>query len=121
MPIYNKLIRDHIPDIIGASGKRTVVSILSDEEYLLRLREKCQEELSEYTLAEMDQKRLEELADLLEVMYALARSAEHHQTSWKQFVERRQKSVGLLRKSCFCTQWRIEFGRLVGGIPCESA
>ncbi|MBO8162086.1 MAG: nucleoside triphosphate pyrophosphohydrolase [Brevibacillus sp.] len=73
MPIYNKLIRDRIPEIIAASGKRYATSVLSDDEYLVKLREKCREELNEYNSAQSDQERLEELADLLEVVYALAR------------------------------------------------
>ncbi|WP_029099846.1 nucleoside triphosphate pyrophosphohydrolase [Brevibacillus thermoruber] len=73
MPIYNKLIRDRIPEIIAATGKRYTTSVLSDDEYLVKLREKCQEELNEYNTAQSDQECLEELADLLEVVYALAR------------------------------------------------
>ncbi|MFY0545628.1 phosphoribosyl-ATP pyrophosphohydrolase [Brevibacillus sp. H7] len=72
MPLYNKLIRDRIPDIIEATGKRFTTSVLSDAEYLVKLREKCQEELNEYNAANTDQECLEELADLLEVIYALA-------------------------------------------------
>ena len=45
---YNKLVRDRIPEIIEASGKRCVYSTLSDEEYLARLDEKLNEELAEY-------------------------------------------------------------------------
>ena len=63
---YNKLVRDRIPEIIEASGKRCVCSTLSDEEYLAKLDEKLNEELAEY----QDSKSLEELADLLEVMQA---------------------------------------------------
>ncbi len=73
MPIYNKLIRDRIPEIIAESGKRYTISVLPDEEYMGKLREKCQEELNEYNRAQSDQECLEELADLLEVVYALAR------------------------------------------------
>ncbi|REK61725.1 MAG: phosphoribosyl-ATP pyrophosphohydrolase [Brevibacillus sp.] len=73
MPIYNKLIRDRIPEIIAATGKRYTTSVLSDDEYLVKLREKCQEELDEYNSAKSDRESLEELADVLEVVYALAR------------------------------------------------
>lgn len=66
--IHNKLVRDRIPEIIEASGKRCEWEVLSDEEYLARLDEKLQEELAEYQEA----KSLEELADLLEVLMAVA-------------------------------------------------
>ena len=65
---YNKLIRDRIPEIIEASGKRCVCSTLSDEEYLTRLDEKLNEELAEY----QESKSMEEIADLLEVIRAVA-------------------------------------------------
>ena len=65
---YNKLVRDRIPEIIEASGKRCVCATLSDEEYLAKLDEKLNEELGEY----QESKSMEELADLLEVIRAVA-------------------------------------------------
>ena len=65
---HNKLVRDRIPEIIEASGKTCVTKILSDEEYLNMLDTKLDEELAEY---HQDQ-NVEELADLLEVIYAAA-------------------------------------------------
>ena len=50
------------------SGKRPVYSFLTDEEYLTRLDEKLNEELAEY----QESKSMEELADLLEVIRAVA-------------------------------------------------
>ena len=65
---YHKLVRDRIPEIIEASCKRCVCSTLSDEEYLVKLDEKLNEELAEY----QESKSMEELADLLEVIRAVA-------------------------------------------------
>ena len=65
---HNKLVRNRIPEIIAASGKTCVTKILSDEEYLNMLDAKLDEELAEY---HQDQ-NVEELADLLEVIYAAA-------------------------------------------------
>ena len=65
---YHKLVRDRIPQIIEAGGKRCVWSVLSDEDYLALLDEKLNEELAEY----QESKSLEELADLLEVIRAVA-------------------------------------------------
>ena len=65
---YNKLVRDRIPEIIEASGKSCVTEILSHEAYLRLLDAKLDEELAEY---HSDQ-NIEELADLLEVIYAAA-------------------------------------------------
>lgn len=65
---YNKLIRDRIPEIIAKNGQTARVRVLTDEEYLAKLDEKLGEELAEY-LADGN---VEELADLLEVIYAAA-------------------------------------------------
>lgn len=72
MPTYNKLVRDKIPHIITSSGKECRTSILDPEEYKQELRTKLQEESEEYMSAGSDQEALEELADMLEVIRALA-------------------------------------------------
>jgi len=64
---YNKLVRDHIPEIIESSGKFCTTEILSAEDYLQMLDAKLDEELTEY---HKDQ-NIEELADLLEVIRAV--------------------------------------------------
>lgn len=66
--VYNKLVRDQIPEIIKRSGKTCLVKVLSDEEFLMMLDSKLDEELAEY---HKDQ-NIEELADLLEVIRTAA-------------------------------------------------
>lgn len=68
MKIYNKLVRDNIPQIIQNSGKTCKVSVLSDLEYLQYLNAKLQEEVEEF----LQSGEVEELADIAEVIYALA-------------------------------------------------
>ena len=70
MQTYNKLVRDKIPAIIAADHKICDTEILNDAEYIKMLDEKLIEELSEY----QESKEIEELADMLEVMYAIAKS-----------------------------------------------
>ncbi len=65
---YHKLVRDRIPEIIEQDGKTCTCSILNDEDYLKLLDEKLNEELAEY----QESKSMEELADLLEVIRAVA-------------------------------------------------
>lgn len=65
---YNKLVRDRIPEIIEASGKTCTTEILFLEDYLRMLDAKLDEELAEY---HKDQ-TVEELADLMEVIRAVA-------------------------------------------------
>ena len=65
--IYNKLIRDNIPEIIESKGKKASIEILNDTDYILKLNEKLQEELDEYK----SDNSVEELADLVEVVYGI--------------------------------------------------
>lgn len=68
MKIYNKLVRDKIPEIIAHdNGKTCVTRIMKDDEYLDSLNTKMQEELKEY----LDSGEVEELADLEEVLRAI--------------------------------------------------
>jgi len=66
--VYNKLVRDKIPEIIEKSGKKAVAEKLEEKTYIKMLEIKLSEELDEY-LASKD---IEELADLMEVIYALS-------------------------------------------------
>ncbi|MHA6533705.1 nucleoside triphosphate pyrophosphohydrolase [Paenibacillus sp. BAC0078] len=72
MPIYNKLVRDKIPEIIRSSGKNCSCLALEEETYIAELKKKLREEVDEYTRAANDEEGLEELADILEVVHALA-------------------------------------------------
>ena len=67
MKVYNKLVRDKIPEIIEADGKTCKTRILSNEEYIAALEVKLNEEVVEYQL----DKNLEEMADILEVLQAI--------------------------------------------------
>lgn len=63
-----KLVRDKIPQIIEASGETPITRILERDEYLACLEAKLDEEVREFH----ESKATEELADILEVVCALA-------------------------------------------------
>jgi len=65
---YNKAIRDKIPEIIRESGKKCNIQTLSDEKFIIEIEKKLSEEVTEY----QNDKNPEELADILEVIYAIA-------------------------------------------------
>ena len=73
MAVHNKLVRDNMRQIILDAGRKPIMRILNHEEYITELHKKSQEELNEYLMAETNEEALEELADLLEVMHALAK------------------------------------------------
>jgi predicted house-cleaning noncanonical NTP pyrophosphatase (MazG superfamily) len=65
---YNKLVRDNIPEIIESNGKRAKFRVLDIAEYLSFLEKKLDEEVAEFH----ESKSIEELADIVEVVKALA-------------------------------------------------
>lgn len=62
-----KLVRDKIPQIIKESGTTPIIQILSDEDYLVELDKKLDEEIAEYQA----DKSIEEMADVLEVLFTI--------------------------------------------------
>lgn len=66
--LYNKLVRDKIPQIIRDQGEIPNIRILDDTEYLQCLERKLDEETGEFHA----DKNPEELADILEVVFTLA-------------------------------------------------
>lgn len=71
MRVYNKLVRDNIPKIITDNGEKANTYILDDEQYIIELKKKLREEVNEY----FESDELVELADILEVVDALASAA----------------------------------------------
>lgn len=69
---YQKLVRDKIPEIISSNNETPVTRILSDLEYKEELEKKLYEEYLE-VLTSTGKNRIEELADMLEVMISLAK------------------------------------------------
>jgi predicted house-cleaning noncanonical NTP pyrophosphatase (MazG superfamily) len=63
-----KLVRDNIPNIIRANGELPSTRILNDNDYLTALDTKLREEVAEY----LEANDLYEIADILEVLRAIA-------------------------------------------------
>lgn len=68
MTIFNKLVRDGIPELITRRGLESVVRVLDAAAFQHELRRKLHEEVDEFEASGAT----EELADILEVVYALA-------------------------------------------------
>lgn len=83
---YHKLIRDRIVEIIEADGKKAKTRVLGDVEYEEQLYQKAKEELLELH----DTPCKEEVADVLEVVYALA---EYYQLSLEEIEQTRLKKL----------------------------
>ncbi|MGL4337835.1 MAG: hypothetical protein ACRCST_13160 [Turicibacter sp.] len=87
---YNKLVRDFIPQIIEASGKQCELEIVSDEiafEYLVA---KLDEEVTEFK----EDKNLEELADVMEVLFGLAKKLGYSEQDLLNMRQEKKESRG---------------------------
>ena len=70
--VYNKLVRDNIPNIIKNNGGEPFTRILTDEEYKIELEKKLYEEYNEVLNTKNTEERIEELADMIEIISSLA-------------------------------------------------
>lgn len=86
MKIYNKLVRDRIPEIINNQNKIAKTRILDNEEYIYELNKKIKEELNEY----LESGEIEELADLEEVLRAIL---DYKNCSYEEFEKIRNEKV----------------------------
>ena len=103
---YNKLIRDKIPEIITLSGKQCIVEVMDEIEYIEALDAKLNEELKEYQA----DKSIEELADLLEVIYAVIKARGYsieelenirkEKTEKRGGFEKRLRLKGVIESGC---------------------
>lgn len=90
-----KLVRDRIPEIIRNDGKKPIIEILSNEDYLRELDKKLNEEVAEYQA----DKSIEEMADILEVLYAVCEARGHSVEELLQVKEfKREKRGGFKDK-----------------------
>lgn len=82
MNLYSKLVRDNIPTVIKNTGKQCDYEIATKEQHYSLLEDKLKEEVNEY----LEDKNLEELADVMEVLFALADSLGY---SEEELIKRR--------------------------------
>ncbi len=85
-----KLVRDKIPMLMEASGQTPNIRILPEEEYTAALMAKLDEEVGEF---HKDQ-NLEELADILEVVYALTENLGFSQDSLHAACQEKRRERG---------------------------
>ena len=85
-----KLVRDKIPEIIMADGKKPITRILEHDEYLAELDKKLNEEIAEYQA----DKSIEEMADVLEVLYAICEARGYSIEELHRIRERKKEERG---------------------------
>ena len=92
-----KLVRDKIPMLIKQSGEKPLIRILEQEEYRSCLEAKLDEEVAEF---HADQ-NLEELADILEVVYALAEDIGYSREELQIIYDKKHTERGGFRDRIF--------------------
>jgi len=100
MKTYNKLVRDKIPQILTEINKKHAYHMATDLEFETKLKEKLQEEVSEF----LDDPCLEELADIHEVMLALL-----HRNGWTEDGLAKVRKKKLSRRGGFAQGYILEF------------
>ncbi len=85
-----KLVRDRIPEIIRNDGKKPIIEILSQEDYLVELDKKLNEEVAEYQA----DKSLGEMADILEVLFAICEARGYSVDELTQVRETKREKRG---------------------------
>ncbi len=98
MKTSQKLVRDNIPSLIEKDGKTAKTRILSKEETLIALKTKLLEETNEYLSSE---ESLEELADIEEVVFALALESGHSLEELEQIRLEKRNRNGAFTKRIF--------------------
>lgn len=99
--IYNKLVRDNIPEIIEKDGEIPIVRVLGDYEFRIELERKLQEEYIEFLTAKDKENRLEEIADMLEVLSNLIQLEDSDLPSVLSIMDKKREKRGGFSKRLF--------------------
>lgn len=97
MTLHNKAIRDKIPEIIEKSGSKANVKRLSDEEFLEEMEKKLDEEVSEYH----ENKSIEEIADIIEVIERIAELRGTSAKELRKIKDEKSEKRGRFEKNLF--------------------
>lgn len=92
--VTHKLVRDHIPELIKETGAQPRYYTATDSEYLQRLEQKLVEEVQEFILSH----ETEELADILEVLYAFCDVYHIPHTSLEEIRKEKSHKKGSFSK-----------------------
>jgi predicted house-cleaning noncanonical NTP pyrophosphatase (MazG superfamily) len=98
---YNKLVRDKVPGTLRAGGHKVTTRTIQGAEMLRALRAKIDEEVAEYDAAPDDEQAAMELADLIEVVMAIARRRGFTEAAIQQLREAKAAQRGTFERALF--------------------
>lgn len=106
--LYNKLIRDNIPEKLLKLGKKYIVhKAVSDGEYWHKLKEKLQEEINEFGVKE----DIESLVDVYETLDAIVAFKQFDVKEMRAMKENKAIEFGKFNKRFVLEQSDEEVGR----------
>ncbi|MBO5096408.1 MAG: nucleoside triphosphate pyrophosphohydrolase [Bacilli bacterium] len=97
MKIYNKLVRDNIPEIMINNGAKPVTRTLEDNEYYEELKKKLLEETKEF----LESNNIEEIADIEEVILAILKYNNWHWEKLENIRKNKADKKGSFDKKIF--------------------
>lgn len=97
MTRINKVIRDKIPEIIRSSGRECTLKSLDDETFLPELEKKLHEEIDEY----IDSQDVEELVDIMEVVYRIAQLRGYSKAELERIRMQKQVNKGAFMRNLY--------------------
>jgi predicted house-cleaning noncanonical NTP pyrophosphatase (MazG superfamily) len=95
--IYNKLVRDKIPNVITMDGKKAKTRVLNEDEYLAELTKKLAEEVKEF----QKEPSIEELADIKEVTIAIREAMSIHAGELEEIRRKKAAERGRFKNKIF--------------------
>ena len=111
--IFNKLVRDNIPNIIENNGEKAITRILSDKEYRVELYKKLLEESQEVINSQDTEDILEELAEVLEVLKSIAELENRNLDDVIEIANQKRLKRGGFSKKIFLektNKWYMKVG-----------
>ena len=108
--IYNKLIRDRIPEITKADGWESVTRVLNKKELILELRKKILEEAKELNEGSGHDNLIEELADIQEIMDSILKEKKVKFSEFRKIQTKKRQKRGGFKKRLFLIK-TIQIGK----------
>jgi predicted house-cleaning noncanonical NTP pyrophosphatase (MazG superfamily) len=99
--MYNKLVRDKVPEVIQREGRQCGVTVLPHEKFIQALKEKLIEEAKEIAVSTSAEDLVLEIADLLEVLDTLLAVHDIQRESVLSTQERRRLELGGFKEHRF--------------------
>ena len=101
---YNKLVRDLVPPTLQASGRKVVTRTIVGEELQRALRSAIDDAVTKFDAAQDDDHATSTLADLVEIITAIARQRGCSENRMMQLRATRSSQLGVYDRGIFLVE-----------------